>query len=98
MANAIPTSSPVFIALGTNIDRGLLDLGDHLGFKQMTEAEFKASLDAYIAADGGYLNSRSATQMASDLFQEMLVELDTLLQKTRNVLAASFGSKYSTIW
>ncbi len=98
MGNPIAKSSAAFIALGTNMDKGLLDLGELLGIKQITETEFKTDLDGYITADGAYINARSATQDASNAFQEKLDELSTLLQKTRNVLAASFGSTYSTVW
>lgn len=98
MANAISKSSAAFIGLGTKMHAGLVQYAEPLEIKQITAEEFKTDLDAFISCDGGFIDARSATQVASNTFHDALDALSTGLQKTRNVLAASFGSTWSTAW
>ena len=55
-------------------------------------------MNALIAADGKYNASRSAKQAASDAFKPKDVALSEWLQVTRNILAARFGNRWSTMW
>ena len=97
-ANAIPINSAQFIGLGSKMHNGLVLYAADLGIKQITADDFQTDLAAFIDADNQYNLARSATQSVSDAHQTQLDGLSGFLQKTRNVLAAAFGPRWSTIW
>lgn len=97
-SNIIPTSASEIIGLGTKMDQGLITYGTALKITQITAAQFEGELAAFIAANNGFNAARSARQSASDLFKPADEALSDWLQVTRNVLAARFGSRWSTEW
>jgi hypothetical protein len=98
MGNSLPTNASQLIGLGTKMNQGLIILGSALKITQITPAEFAAELNAFIGADGDFNAARSARQSASDVFKPADTALSEWLQTTRNILAARFGSRWSTMW
>lgn len=99
MANlAIPRPVAALILLATKMYQGLITLGTTLKITQITPVEFNTELNALIVADGEFNAARTAKQMASDLFKPADVALSEWLSVARNVLAARFGNRWSTMW
>lgn len=96
--NSLPTNSGQLIGLGGKMLAGLTSLGTTLKITQVTPVEFQAELNAFIAGDGDFNAARSAKQAASDAFKPADTALSEWLQVTRNVLAARFGNRWSTMW
>jgi len=84
--------------MATKMLQGLITLGTLLKITQILPAEFKAELDAFVAADGDFNAARTAKQAASDVFKPADSTLTTWLQTTRNILAGRFGNRWSTMW
>jgi hypothetical protein len=97
-SNQLPTNSAQLIGLGTKNQAGLVALGTTLGITQITPAQFLAKLTAFITADGEANAARSAQRVASETYKASIVDVSDWLQETRNVLAARFGSRWSTLW
>ncbi|MBV9008752.1 MAG: hypothetical protein JO354_06225 [Verrucomicrobia bacterium] len=97
-ANPIPTNAAQVIGLANKMHAGLLQYATPLNIKQITAAELQAEIDAFVAADGEFNAARSNTLAASQSFRGAMRDLGSWLQETRNVLAARFGSRWSTMW
>jgi hypothetical protein len=97
-SNSLPTNAAQVIGLGTKMQQGLITFGEVLKITQVTAAELQAELSAFITSDGDFNAARSAKQAAYDTFKPAEVALSERLQVTRNVLAARFGNRWSTMW
>ncbi len=96
--NSIRRAATEIIGQAVKMLSGLTQLGAALKITQITPAEFQAELSAFVTADGEYNAARSAKQSASDSFKPADSALSVWLQTTRNVLAARFGNRWSTLW
>lgn len=96
--NSLPRSVAQVISMATKMHQGLITLGATLKITQITPLQFNAELQAVIVADGDFNAARSAKQTASDAFKPADIALAEWLQVTRNVLAARFGNRWSTMW
>ena len=88
----------LLIVLGGKMKAGLLLLAEILGIKQITAAEMGSTVDALVAADKAFNDSRSAQQAAYDAFHEKDDALTAWLTKARSVLTTFFGTRWSTQW
>ncbi len=96
--NSLPTNAAQLIGLGVKMLAGLTSLGSTLKITQITPAAFQAELNAFVTGNGDFNAARSAKQAAYDAFKPADAALSDWLQTTRNVLAARFGTRWSTLW
>jgi hypothetical protein len=96
--NNIPTNTNQLIGLANKMLTGLSGLGTSLGITQITPEAFQADLNAFTTEESSYIATRSSRQADYNRFHSAEKALTDWLQITRNVLAARFGSRWSTAW
>ena len=94
----IENNSGLLIGQGTKMLGGLVTYGTALRITQITPLTFKPVLDSYIDSDGAYIIARSNQQTAYDTFHTHEDVLAKWLLAASNVLAATFGNRWSTLW
>ena len=94
----IPENRGQLSGLGTKMLAGLKALGVPLGITQITEAGFKAILDAFTRALSLYNQARSNQQTAYNLYHAKMADLDSWLTVVRGILVGDFGNRWNTMW
>ncbi len=94
----IENNSGLLIGQGTKMLGGLVTYGTALRITQITPLTFQPVLDSYIDSDGAYIIARSNQQTAYDSFHTDEDILAKWLLAASNVLAATFGNRWSTLW
>jgi hypothetical protein len=98
MQNRLPTNSAQLIALGTQMESGLVADGATLGITQITPAAFLLVLNAFGDADSAFNSARSTEQMASNAYHLTTAAINAWLQTVRGTLVGRFGIRWSTLW
>lgn len=97
-SNSLPKSVVQVIGLAGKMHQGLITYGAELKITQITPEEFETELQALINKEGEFNAARTARQSASNVFKPAEGALSGWLKITRNVLAARFGGRWSTMW
>jgi hypothetical protein len=97
-SNSLPKTVVQVIGLGGKMHQGLITYGADLKISQITPEEFEAELQTLISKEGVFNAARTARQSASNAFKSADGTLSGWLAVTRNVLAARFGGRWSTMW